>query len=50
MIAVADNYTFIVVENSLIINKENLEDIIQKGSKEDLLEYIKKNPIEIVNS
>ena len=40
--AVAEPNNFKVVKKSNIINKDNLEDIIKKGTKEDILEYVKK--------
>ncbi|CAD8191051.1 unnamed protein product [Paramecium pentaurelia] len=43
VIAVAEEYQFIVVASSQILNKENLMDIIQKGSKDDILEYLRNN-------
>ncbi|CAD8195213.1 unnamed protein product [Paramecium octaurelia] len=43
VIAVAEEYQFIVVGSSQILNKENLMDIIQKGSKDDILEYLRNN-------
>ncbi|CAD8096488.1 unnamed protein product [Paramecium sonneborni] len=43
VIAVAEEQKFVVVTTSQILNKENLMDIIQKGSKDDILEYLRNN-------